>query len=858
MFERFTERARQVVVLAQEEARTLKHNYIGTEHILLGLLREEEGLAARVLESLDITVERVRAQVVRIVGSGEEVTSGQIPFTPRAKKVLELALREALSLGHNYIGTEHILLGLVRENEGVAARILLDFDADSEKIRNEVIRMLSGPGGRRQGQSGGSGGSGSSGSPGEGKKSSKLLDQFGRNLTKLAAEGKLDPVVGRETEIERIMQILSRRTKNNPVLIGEPGVGKTAVVEGLAQRITNSDVPELLKNKQIYTLDLAALVAGSKYRGEFEERLKKVMKEITQRGDIILFIDELHNLVGAGAAEGAIDAASILKPALARGELQTIGATTLDEYRKYLERDSALERRFQQIRVEEPSIEETVEILKGLRDRYEQHHKVQITDEALKAAGELASRYIADRFLPDKAIDLIDEAASRMRIKSMTSPPANRELESEVETTRREKEAAIEAQEFEKAAALRDKERKLTNKKHEFEKEWESGESGERPSIGEEEIADIVSMWTGIPVFKLTEAETQKLMRMEDELHKRVIGQHPAVEVISKAIRRSRAGLKDPKRPTGSFIFLGPSGVGKTELARTLAEFLFGDDESMIRIDMSEYMEKHAVSRLVGSPPGYVGYDEGGQLTEAVRRKPYSVLLLDEIEKAHPDVFNILLQILEDGRLTDAQGRTVDFRHAIVIMTSNIGAAEIARNTPLGFAVSEDETGITYEDMKNRIMGELKKVFRPEFLNRIDDVIVFHKLQKEEIKQIVELLLLRIRESMADRELQLELTDPAKDLLVEKGWDPSMGARPLRRAIQRYIEDPLADFVLREQLTPGATVVVNPAPEGEEGEVRLTIVKPKKQKTPVGVGAAEELAADEGSPDADDIPADES
>jgi ATP-dependent Clp protease ATP-binding subunit ClpC len=847
MFERFTERARQVVVLAQEEARTLKHNYIGTEHILLGLLREEEGLAARVLESLDITVERVRAQVVRIVGSGEEVTSGQIPFTPRAKKVLELALREALSLGHNYIGTEHILLGLVRENEGVAARILLDFDADSEKIRNEVIRMLSGPGGRRQGQSAGAG---AGGAPGEGKKSSKLLDQFGRNLTKLAADGKLDPCVGRETEIERIMQILSRRTKNNPVLIGEPGVGKTAVVEGLAQRITNADVPELLKNKQIYTLDLAALVAGSKYRGEFEERLKKVMKEITQRGDIILFIDELHNLVGAGAAEGAIDAASILKPALARGELQTIGATTLDEYRKYLERDSALERRFQQIRVEEPSIDQTVEILKGLRDRYEQHHKVQITDEALRAAGELASRYISDRFLPDKAIDLIDEAASRMRIKSMTSPPANKELESQVETTRREKEAAIEAQEFEKAAALRDQERKLTNKKRELEQEWESGESGERPSIGEEEIADIVSMWTGIPVFKLTEAETQKLMRMEDELHKRVIGQHPAVEVISKAIRRSRAGLKDPKRPTGSFIFLGPSGVGKTELARTLAEFLFGDDDAMIRIDMSEYMEKHAVSRLVGSPPGYIGYDEGGQLTEAVRRKPYSVLLLDEIEKAHPDVFNILLQILEDGRLTDAQGRTVDFRHAIVIMTSNIGAAEIARNTPLGFAVSEDETGITYDDMKNRIMGELKKVFRPEFLNRIDDVIVFHKLQKEEIKQIVELLLLRIRESMAERELQLELTDDAKDLLVEKGWDPSMGARPLRRAIQRYIEDPLADFVLREQLVPGATIVVDPEPENKDGDVRLTIVKPKKQKTPVAVGAEDrdELAEGEERP----------
>jgi ATP-dependent Clp protease ATP-binding subunit ClpC len=846
MFERFTERARQVVVLAQEEARTLKHNYIGTEHILLGLLREEEGLAARVLESLDITVERVRAQVVRIVGSGEEVTSGQIPFTPRAKKVLELALREALSLGHNYIGTEHILLGLVRENEGVAARILLDFDADSEKIRNEVIRMLSGPGGRRQGQAAGAGAGAGSGGPGESKKSSKLLDQFGRNLTKLAAEGKLDPVVGRETEIERIMQILSRRTKNNPVLIGEPGVGKTAVVEGLAQRITAADVPELLKNKQIYTLDLAALVAGSKYRGEFEERLKKVMKEITQRGDIILFIDELHNLVGAGAAEGAIDAASILKPALARGELQTIGATTLDEYRKYLERDSALERRFQQIRVEEPTIDQTVEILKGLRDRYEQHHKVQITDDALQAAGELADRYISDRFLPDKAIDLIDEAASRMRIKSMTSPPANRELETEVETTRRDKEAAIEAQEFEKAAALRDKERKLTNKKRELEEAWEAGEAGERPAIGEEEIADIVSMWTGIPVFKLTEAETQKLMRMEDELHKRVIGQHPAIEVISKAIRRSRAGLKDPKRPTGSFIFLGPSGVGKTELARTLAEFLFGDDDAMIRIDMSEYMEKHAVSRLVGSPPGYIGYDEGGQLTEAVRRKPYSVLLLDEIEKAHPDVFNILLQILEDGRLTDAQGRTVDFRHAIVIMTSNIGAAEIARNTPLGFAVSDDETGITYEDMKNRIMGELKKVFRPEFLNRIDDVIVFHKLQKEEIKQIVELLLLRIRESMAERELQLELTDTAKDMLVEKGWDPAMGARPLRRAIQRYIEDPLADFVLRQQVVPGATVVVNPPPEGEDGDVSLTIVKPKKQKTPVAVGAGAGAGEGEG------------
>jgi ATP-dependent Clp protease ATP-binding subunit ClpC len=839
LFERFTERARQVVVLAQEEARTLKHNYIGTEHILLGLLREEEGLAARVLESLDITTERVRSQVVRIVGSGEEVTSGQIPFTPRAKKVLELALREALSLGHNYIGTEHILLGLVRENEGVAARILLDFDADSEKIRNEVIRMLSGPGGRRQG-AGVGGGEG-------GKKSSKLLDQFGRNLTRLAEEGKLDPVIGRETEIERIMQILSRRTKNNPVLLGEPGVGKTAVVEGLAARIEKGEVPELLKDKQIYTLDLAALVAGSKYRGEFEERLKKVMKEITQRGDIILFIDELHNLVGAGAAEGAIDAASILKPALARGELQTVGATTLDEYRKYLERDSALERRFAQIKVDQPSAEDTVKILEGLRERYEQHHRVQITDDALSAAAELADRYISDRFLPDKAIDLIDEAASRMRIKSMSSPPVYRELEEEIETTRREKEAAIEAQEFERAANLRDAERQLTTRKRQLEDEWEEGESGDRPDVGEEEIADIVSMWTGIPVFKLTEAETKKLIHMEEELHKRVIGQEVAITAVSKAIRRSRAGIKDPKRPAGSFIFLGPSGVGKTELGRTLAEFLFGDEEAMVRIDMSEYMEKHAVSRLVGSPPGYIGYDEGGQLTEAVRRKPYSVLLLDEIEKAHPDVFNILLQILEDGRLTDAQGRTVDFRNSIVIMTSNIGASEIAKNTSIGFTVA-DETGMSYDDMKNRIMGDLKKVFRPEFLNRIDEVIVFHKLAKGEVKEIIDLMINRVRVQVAEHELQLELADEAKDLLAEKGWDPSMGARPLRRAIQRYIEDPLADEVLRQgDMPPGSTVMVERDPDGDEEDrpLSLRIVKPRKPARPkpkpepekVGVGA---------------------
>jgi ATP-dependent Clp protease ATP-binding subunit ClpC len=851
LFERFTERARQVVVLAQEEARTLKHNYIGTEHILLGLLREEEGLAARVLESLDITVERVRAQVVRIVGSGEEVTSGQIPFTPRAKKVLELALREALSLGHNYIGTEHILLGLVRENEGVAARILLDFDADSEKIRNEVIRMLSGPGGRRQGSGGGSG---------EGKKSSKLLDQFGRNLTKLASEGKLDPVIGRETEIERIMQILSRRQKNNPVLLGEPGVGKTAIVEGLASRIIRGEVPELLKNKQIYTLDLAALVAGSKYRGEFEERLKKVMKEITQRGDIVLFIDELHNLVGAGAAEGAIDAASILKPALARGELQTIGATTLDEYRKYLERDSALERRFQQIKVDQPSIPDTVKILEGLRERYEDHHKVKITDDALAASAELADRYISDRFLPDKAIDLIDEAASRMRIKSMSQPPVYRDLEEEIEETRRAKESAIEAQEFEKAANLRDTERQLTNRKRELEDQWDAGEGGERPAVGEEEIADIVSMWTGIPVFKLTEAETKKLVRMEEELHKRVIGQNVAIEAVSKAIRRSRAGIKDPKRPAGSFIFLGPSGVGKTELARTLAEFLFGDEDAMVRIDMSEYMEKHAVSRLVGSPPGYVGYDEGGQLTEAVRRKPYSVLLLDEIEKAHPDVFNILLQILEDGRLTDAQGRTVDFRNTIVIMTSNIGAKDIAKNVSFGFG-STDEMGASYEDMKNRIMGELKKVFRPEFLNRIDEVIVFHKLTREEIREIIDLLITRVKAQVAEHELQLELTDAAKDLIADKGWDPAMGARPLRRAIQRYIEDPLADEVLRQgpdTIETGTTVVVDRDESGDEEDrpLSLKMIKPKKRaprkkadKEPVAVGAKK---TEDQEPDADE------
>ena len=838
MFERFTERARQVVVLAQDEARALKHNYIGTEHILLGLLREEEGLAARVLDSLDITVEDVRANVARIVGQGEEVTTGQIPFTPRAKKVLELALREALSLGHNYIGTEHILLGLVRENEGVAARILLDFDADAEKIRNEIIRMLSGPG--RRSQSGGTaaGAGAGAGSP-ESKKSSKLLDQFGRNLTKLATEGKLDPVVGRQTEIERMMQILVRRMKNNPVLIGEPGVGKTAVVEGLAQRVSSGQVPDLLKNKQIYTLDLAALVAGSKYRGEFEERLKKVMKEIAQRGDIILFIDELHNLVGAGAAEGAIDAASILKPALARGELQTIGATTLDEYRKDLERDKALARRFQEVRVEEPTVEDSIQILRGLRDRYEAHHRIRITDEALVAAAELSSRYIQDRYLPDKAIDLIDEAASRMRIRTMSAPPAQRELEDEIERVRKEKEAAIEGQDFEAAANLRDQERKLSNDKREAEESWTEGEgAAEQPSIGEEEIADIVSMWTGIPVFKLTEAETQKLIRMEEELHKRVIGQDVAIAAVSRAIRRARAGIKDPKRPSGSFIFLGPSGVGKTELARTLAQFLFGDDGAMIQVDMSEYMEKHSVSRLVGSPPGYIGYDEGGQLTEAVRRKPYSVVLLDEIEKAHPDVFNILLQVLEEGNLTDSQGRKVDFRNTIVIMTSNIGAATIAKNQNFGFSQADDESGQSYEDMKGKIMTELKRVFRPELLNRIDEVIVFHKLSREQILHIVDFMLNRLREQLEVHEVAIELTETAKELLVQEGYDPAMGARPLRRAIQRILEDPLADFVLAQQMQPGSTILVD-RKEGTD-EVTMDIVPPTPDAPPADLAEVSE------------------
>jgi ATP-dependent Clp protease ATP-binding subunit ClpC len=805
MFERFTERARQVIVLAQEEARMLRHNYIGTEHLLLGLLREADGVAARVLGTLDVTLEEVRGEVTRIVGEGDHESQGQIPFTPRAKKVLELALREALSLGHNYIGTEHILLGLMRESEGVAARILNDLDVDADRARQEVMRVLSGPSRRPQR------GATAAAEPAEGKerKSSKVLDQFGRNLTKYAEEDRLDPVIGRETEIQRVMQILSRRTKNNPVLVGEPGVGKTAVVEGLAQRIAKNDVPGLLKDKQIYTLDLGALVAGSKYRGEFEERLKKVMKEIGERGDIILFIDEIHNLVGAGAAEGAIDAASILKPALARGELQTIGATTLDEYRKHLAKDAALERRFQQILVKEPSIQETKKILEGLRERYESHHRVRITDEALEAAAYLADRYISDRFLPDKAIDLVDEAASRKRIQNMCASPDLREVEDAILEVRREKETAIETQDFEKAASLRDRERKLLNQRHELEEKWRESDEAAEISIGEDEIAEVTAMWTGIPVTKLTEAETHRLLRMEEALHKRVVGQDEPVKAVSRAIRRSRAGLKDPHRPAGSFIFLGPSGVGKTELARTLAEFLFGDEQALIQVDMSEFMEKHAVSRLVGSPPGYVGYDEGGQLTESVRRRPYSVVLLDEIEKAHPDVFNILLQILEDGRLTDAQGRAVDFRNSIIIMTSNIGAATISKGQVLGFGEPVAEGGLEYDEMKERVTGELKKVFRPEFLNRVDEVIVFHKLSRDEIGNIVELMMARVEEQLKDREIGLALTPAAKELLVEVGFDPTMGARPLRRAIQRHVEDLLAEEVLSGRFPRGSTVLLD-------------------------------------------------
>jgi ATP-dependent Clp protease ATP-binding subunit ClpC len=822
MFERFTDRARRVVVLAQEEARMLSHNYIGTEHILLGLIHEGEGVAAKALESLGISLEAVRAQVEEIIGQGQQAPSGHIPFTPRAKKVLELSLREALQLGHNYIGTEHILLGLIREGEGVAAQVLVKLGADLNRVRQQVIQLLSGYQGKE---------SATSGAPaGEGTPSSSLvLDQFGRNLTQAARESKLDPVIGREKEIERVMQVLSRRTKNNPVLIGEPGVGKTAVVEGLSQAIVRGDVPETLKDKQIYTLDLGALVAGSRYRGDFEERLKKVLKEIRTRGDIILFIDELHTLVGAGAAEGAIDAASILKPMLARGELQTIGATTLDEYRKHLEKDAALERRFQPIQVSEPTIAHTIEILKGLRDRYEAHHRVTITDEALVSAATLADRYVSDRFLPDKAIDLIDEAGSRLRIRRMTAPPDLREFDEKIANVRRDKEGAIDGQDFERAANLRDEEKKLISAKNEREKQWKAGDMDVVAEVDEELIAEVLATATGIPIVRLSEEESSRLLRMEDELHKRVIGQDDAIKALSRAIRRTRAGLKDPRRPGGSFIFAGPSGVGKTWLSKALAEFLFGDDEALIQLDMSEYSEKHTVSRLFGSPPGYVGYEEGGQLTEKVRRKPFSVILFDEIEKAHVDIFNSLLQILEDGRLTDSQGRVVDFKNTVVIMTTNLGTRDIARGVNLGFQQSGDVAG-SYDRMKAKVSEELKTHFRPEFLNRVDEIIVFPPLTQDEIIEIVDLMVAEVEKRLKDKDMGLELTQRTKEVLARRGFDPVLGARPLRRTLQRDVEDVMAEKMLYGELKSGEIVVVDV--EGEGPDATFTFTGTPKSKLP--------------------------
>ncbi len=790
------------MVLAQEEARLLNHSYIGTEHILLGLIHEGEGVAAKGLEALGISLEAVRAQVEEIIGQGGSSPSGHIPFTPRAKKVLELSLREALQLGHNYIGTEHILLGLIREGEGVAAQVLVKLGADLGRVRQQVIQLLSGyqgPGGKPEGEA-----PGAKDAPQE-KGGSQILDQFGRNLTQLARDKKLDPVIGRQKEMERVMQILSRRTKNNPVLIGEPGVGKTAIVEGLAQKIVQNDVPETLTNKQLYTLDLGALVAGSRYRGDFEERLKKVLKEIKTRGDIILFIDEIHTLVGAGAAEGAIDAASILKPMLARGELQTIGATTLDEFRKHFEKDAALERRFQPVKVEEPSVAHTIEILKGIRDKYETHHRVTITDQALVAAANLADRYIADRFLPDKAIDLIDEAGSRLRIKRMTTPPDLKEIENRINDVQESKKKAVEEQRFEEAGRLRDQERALLEERSQKEVDVKAQGIDLFDEVSEESIAEVLSMWTGIPVFKLTEEETAKLLNMEGELHKRIIGQENAIKAVSQSIRRTRAGLKDPKRPSGSFIFLGPTGVGKTELAKTLAEFLFGDEDALIALDMSEYMEKHTVSRLVGSPPGYVGYEEGGQLTEAVRRKPFSVVLFDEIEKAHPDVFNTLLQILEEGRLTDAQGRSTDFRNTVLIMTSNLGTQDL-RKANVGFG--KNDAALSYARMQEKVNEALKVQFKPEFLNRIDEVIVFHELAMSEVVQMVDLMSKRLISQLEGLGLGLELTEVAKGLLAKRGYDPQLGARPLRRALQRFIEDPLSEKLLLKEFHAGEIIVI--------------------------------------------------
>jgi ATP-dependent Clp protease ATP-binding subunit ClpC len=807
MWEPFTERARRSIVLAQEEAQRLGNNYIGTEHILLGIISEGESLAAKVLETLGVNLAKVRQEVEAIVGRGGQTVQQEMVFTPRAKRVIELAFEEARQLNHNYIGTEHLLLGLIREGEGVAARVLTNLGVDPAKVRVQTTSLL--------------GAEGQPPAP-KGKSKTPTLDAYGRDLTTLARENKLDPVIGRANEIERVIQILSRRTKNNPALIGEPGVGKTAIAEGLAQRVIKGDIPEPLRDRRVITLDLAGLVAGTKYRGEFEERMKRVMDEIRgAAGEIILFIDELHTLVGAGAAEGAIDASNIIKPALARGELQCIGATTLNEFRKHIEKDSALERRFQPIMVGEPSVEETIEILKGLRDRYEAHHKVTITDEALAAAAKLGDRYISDRFLPDKAVDLVDEAASRVRLQATLPPQSIRDIEVEIRKVKQEKEAVVKSQEFEKAAAIRDREEKLRLEKQRLEAEWndKKASSDKVIKVTEEDIAHIVSAWTHIPVSKLAQAETEKLLSMKESLHKRVVGQDQAIEVITRAIRRSRAGLKNPKRPIGSFIFLGPTGVGKTEVARSLAEFLFDDGESMVRIDMSEYMEKYAVSRLVGAPPGYVGYEEGGQLTEAVRRRPYCVVLLDEIEKAHPDVFNLLLQILEDGRLTDSQGRVVDFKNTIIIMTSNVGATGIASTIDIGFrpqkdlGVSEDAQ---YEKMKNKVMEEVKHTFRPEFLNRVDEIVVFHQLTRQQIKEIVGLELEKVIREVKAQDMHLEVTEDGKELLAKKGWDPQFGARPLRRAIQREVEDELAEEMLRGLFGAGDHILAELDPDNPE------------------------------------------
>ena len=799
MFEKFTDKARRVVVLAQEEAKMLNHNYIGTEHLLLGLIHEGEGVAAKSLEALNISLEQVREQVQEIIGQGQTPPTGHIPFTPRAKKVLELSLREALQLGHSYIGTEHLLLGLIREGEGVAAQVLTKLGADANKVRQQVVTLLSGFENKESVQVGGE-----NNSP---QKGSQILDQFGTNLTQQAADGKLDPVVGREREIERVMQILSRRSKNNPVLIGEPGVGKTAVVEGLALAIVSGNVPETLKGKQLYTLDMGALIAGSRYRGDFEERLKKVTKEIRTRGDIITFIDEIHSLVGAGAAEGAIDAASILKPLLARGELQTIGATTLDEYRKYFEKDAALARRFQSVNVAEPSIPMAINILKGIRKAYETHHKVTYTDGALVAAASLADRYITDRFLPDKAIDLIDEAGSRLRLSLMSSPPELREVEEKIAAARADKEKAIENEDFDIAKTKRQEEKDLLGERVRLQKQFQDGHKVPEGTVDEGLIAEVLSQVTGIPVFKLTEEESAKLIFMEDELHKRVIGQEEAIKAISKSVRRQRAGLKDPNRPSGSFIFAGPTGVGKTELAKALAEFLFDDEGALISLDMSEYSEKHTVSRLFGAPPGFVGFEEGGQLTEKVRRKPFSVVLFDEIEKAHPDIFNSLLQILEEGRLTDGQGRMVDFKNTVIIMTTNLGTRDIARGA-MGFALEGDDAN-DYDRMKGKVNEELKKNFKPEFLNRVDETIVFPQLTQKELEQIVDLFIKKLGTRLEERDMTIEVTEAAKLQLIKIGYDPALGARPLRRAVQREIEDKLSEKIMRGELSNASHIVVD-------------------------------------------------